>query len=160
VKTTSALTVISSVIAGGVVLWGIQSLLIATGQPAVVPPWTWGLILGVLGVVMVFLARPIRRRLVAPHQERLIDPFYATRVLLLAKASVIAGSIFAGGAAGLGIVVLSRALAPGGSLGLFVGAVLGAIVLTVGGLVAERWCVVPPDSPEDDSSAAAEGEPA
>lgn len=157
-KTTSALTVVSGVIAGGAVLWGIQSLVVAAGWPAVVPPWTWAVILGILGVVMVFLARPIRRRVLAPQRQGLIDPFYATRVLLLAKASIISGAIFAGGALGLGIVVWSRSLAPGGSLALFVGAVFGALVLSVGGLVAERWCAVPPDSTEGDAVAPTEGE--
>lgn len=159
-KPTSALTVVSSVIAGGVALWGIQSLLIAAGQAAIAPPWTWAGVLAVLGGVMVSLAWPIRRRIVEPQRHALIDPFYATRVLLLAKASAIAGGIFAGGAAGLAIVVFSRAPAPGGSLWLTVAAVLGAIVLTVGGLIAERWCTLPPDSTEDDSGDTAEGEPA
>ncbi len=159
-RPTSALTITASVIAGGVVLWGVQSLVIAAGQPAIVPPVTWPLVLAMLGAIIIALAWPIRRRLSPQSNAGLVDPFYATRVVLLAKSSVIAGSIFAGGSGGLGVVLLSRPLVSGESLWLTVMALVGAILLVAGGVVAGHWCTLPPDSAEDNALGKPQGDPA
>lgn len=159
-RPTSVLTLTAAVIAGGTVLWGIQRLVIAAGQPAIVPPLTWALVLAALGAIILALAWPIRRRVVESTSAAPIDPFYATRVVLLAKSSAIAGGLFAGGSVGLGIVLLGRPLVSSETLWLTVAGVVGAILLVVGGLFAERWCTLPPDAPEANGLVASEGDPA
>jgi hypothetical protein len=37
-------------------------------------------------------------------------------------------------------------------------AVVGALVLSVSALIVERWCTLPPDSPESGGDAVPEGE--
>lgn len=159
-KPTSLLGVLGAGVIGAIALWAIGRLVIASGQPAIVPPLTWSVALAVLGLVIVALAWPIRRRLASPSRQAPVDPFYATRVVLLAKSSALAGATFAGGAGGLLLVFLQRPVAAGIPLWLTVAAIAGAIVLTVGGVVAERWCTLPPDSPDDESVASPQGEPA
>jgi hypothetical protein len=159
-KPTSLLGVLGAGVIGAIALWAIGRLVIASGQPAIVPPLTWSVALAVLGLVIVGLAWPIRRRLSSPSSQAPVDPFYATRVVLLAKSSALAGATFAGGAGGLLLVFLQRPVAAGIPLWLTVAAIAGAIVLTVGGVVAERWCTLPPDSPDDESVASPQGEPA
>ena len=77
------------------------------------------------------------------------NPFYAVRVLILARASVLAGALFAGWHAGLIIWLLSFSVAPenlvlSSSFGL-----VGAVALTVGGLVSQWNCKTPPGSDSD-----------
>lgn len=159
-KPTSASTVAASVIAGGVALWALQRVVIAAGYPAIIPSWTWGPVLSLLGVITVMLAWPIRRRVVAPGSVGPVDPVYATRVVLLAKSGVVAGAAFLGMAGGLGVVFVSRPIVVGGALWLTLFAAVGAIVLTAGGVVAERWCTLPPNSAEKNTRDAPQGDPA
>ena len=49
-------------------------------------------------------------------------------------------------------VVLSETLIPA------IVAIVGALVLMVGALIAERWCTLPPDSPEGGANMVPEGE--
>lgn len=150
---------ISAALIGGVLLWALQELLISFGQPAVLPPVTGGVALVLLGVSILALARHIRRHVAAHSVSAVIDPLFATRVVLLAKSSTVAGSALSGAAVGLGIFFLARPVIAPESLWLTGVALLGAIVLATSGFIAERWCTVPPGGGERDTVATVEGEP-
>ena len=78
-----------------------------------------------------------------------VDPFYATRVVVLAKASSLAGALVTGLAAAILVFLLTRSVLPAvGSLTMAVVTAVGAVVLLAGGLVAEKMCTLPP---EDDT---------
>lgn len=87
-----------------------------------------------------------------------VDPVYAVRVLAFAKASSLAGSVLAGGSAGVLVFVLTRPVIAQGLLPESIAGVVGAVVLLVAGLVAESWCLLPPDS-RDARHAAAPSRP-
>jgi hypothetical protein len=144
VKATALATMAAATLIGGVVLWALQSLVVASGHPAFVPPVTWAIALALVGVGIVAVAWPIHRRVASATARGPLDPVYATRVVLLAKSSTIAGAAFAGGAAGLTANLLSRPTVTMEVWGLTGAAGLGAIVLWAGGVIAERWCTVPP----------------
>ena len=77
------------------------------------------------------------------------SPFYAVRVLILARASVLAGALFAGWHVGLIVWLLGFSVAPenlmlSSSFGL-----VGAVALTIGGLVSQWNCKAPPSSDSD-----------
>lgn len=130
-----------SVIAG----YLLDAALVSSRMPALVPPIALGLVLLALGGVVVSLALPVRRTARGESTDR-IDPYYATRVLLLAKASGLSGALFGGLAGGLLVFLLTRGVGVAiGSLVPTVVAVVGGLGLLVGGLVAERMCTVPPD---------------
>lgn len=103
-----------------------------------------------LAAAVIVLAVPIRRATRAPVRTR-IDPFHATRVVLFAKASALAGAIIAGAAAGILLELLVR----GGGFTAdnplrSVAALVGAVVLLAAGLIGEWLCTVPPRDDDRD----------
>ena len=127
----------------------LQSLLAAMSQPKLSPEFTLAITLVLLGAAAITLAVPVRRATRGNPAHR-VDPFYATRVVLLAKASALAGALLAGVGLGLLSELIVRAGAPGPESYLRVLSVLGGgIVLLVCGLVAEYLCTVPKDSDDD-----------
>jgi len=92
---------------------------------------------------------PVHRVATGSSKER-VDPYYATRVLLLAKASSLSGALFGGFAGGVLLFVLSRGVGVAvGSLVPAIVAVVGGVGLLVAGIVAERMCTVPPADDEN-----------
>jgi len=158
-KPTSWVSLISATLAGGVVLWGAQWVLVSMGKPALVTPGTWSSVIVMIAGVLVLLAWPIRARQRSPQTSKPVDPFYATRVVLLAKASSLAGAGLLGGALGVLVFLVTRPVVSSTGLWLGVAAVFGAIVLLVAAVVAEKWCTVPPDEGDNDGFALPEGEP-
>jgi hypothetical protein len=132
-------------LAGAVVGWLLELAMISAGQPAIVRLETIGIAAGVIGILIVLAALPVFR-VVRKVPGARVDPFYATRVVLLAKSSSLAGAIFTGLAAAVLIFLLTRSVIPAlGSISMAVVTVIGAVVLLVGGLVAENMCILPPD---------------
>jgi len=149
VKRTRPIVLALLAIVGGGVGWLLQIVLAASGSAAATPPFTFGLSLTVIGVLVVVFAVPVRRAARDRDNHR-IDPFYATRVVVLAKASSIAGSLLFGASVTIAAYLLSRpVVAAVGSIFTSGAAVIGSVVLLVCGLVAENMCSIPPDDDED-----------
>ncbi|OUE29989.1 hypothetical protein BFL35_12225 [Clavibacter michiganensis] len=146
---TRSTTLIALLIAGAAVGWFAENALLMSGQALLIPPLTLGATLLIVGIVLIALAWPIRQTTRGRRAGR-VDPFRATRVVLLAKASALAGALLAGITGGVLAFVLARPVLPGASsVGLAVAGTVGAVVLLVAGLVAEHWCTVPPDDRDD-----------
>lgn len=145
---TRPLHLVLLAVLGGVLAWFAQTALAASGNAIIIPPLTLGIALAAIGVIIVVMALPVRR--VARRVEGArVDPFYATRVVMLAKASSLSGALLGGAGVGVAGFLLSRSVVPGvGSITLAVVATVGAIVLLAGGLVAEHMCTIPPDDDE------------
>ena len=152
-------TLLAFALGGGALLWAAQLLLTRVGEPAFVPPLSAGVALALVGIIVATMAWPIRQLVRGEKKSEPIDPLYATRVLLLAKASALAGSGVFGATVGVMVFYLTRPVLPLGALWLSLAMCGGALVLTAGGLVAERWCTLPPDSSDPAGNAALEGEP-
>lgn len=137
---------------GGAGAWFLEVWQVAVGHPAVVPPVTFAIVLGMLGVVIVLYAIPVWR-VASGRTKKRVDPFYATRVVLLAKASSLTGALAGGAALGMLVYLLSRSVIPGvESVTLAIVTTVGGIVLLAGGLIAENMCTLPPDDGEKDDS--------
>lgn len=147
-KHTSAVTLAVFAVLGLALGVLVQVWLAQSGQAGVRPPLTLAIGLALIGLVDIALAWPIRKVAKGTAKTR-VDPFYATRVVVLAKASAIAGALLAGAAAGFAAYLLSRSVTPVGSIGLFISMFAGAVVLMVCGLVAEHMCKLPPDETEE-----------
>lgn len=146
---TKPLHLLLLAVLGGGALWFVETALAATGRPVLIPPFTLAVALLLIGVIIVVMALPVRRVSRRVPGAR-VDPFYATRVVMLAKASALGGALLGGG--GLGIVgyLLSRSVLPAvGSVTMAVTTAVGATLLLVAGLVAEHMCSIPP---EDDDT--------
>ncbi len=144
----SSLVVLAAIGAGGGFL--AQVALAAAGFPKFRPEYTMALSLLFIGGIVIALALPIRQATRGAVRTR-IDPFHATRVVLLAKASSLAGALLAGAGAGLLVELLTRSGGLNTDALLRSLAVLGAAVaLLVAGLVGEYLCTVPPSQDGDE----------
>ena len=130
-------------VAGAVLGWLLEVGLAAGGRPALVPPYSLPVTLIAIGGAVVAVGWPIRQ-LVRGKARRRVDPFRAMRVLLLAKASTLAGSLLGGTAVGIILYFLSRpVLPPVGALVAAAATLLGTALLVVCGLLVEHWCRLP-----------------
>ena len=144
---TRPLPLVIAALAGLAALYLANTVLAMRGVAVLVPPVSLAVALALIAVLLVAFAWPVRS---AAQGERRIDPFFATRVVVLAKASALAGALLAGAAAGILFYLLSRAVVPLGS-SLTAGATLvAAVALVAAALVAEHWCSLPPDEPTDE----------
>jgi hypothetical protein len=135
---------------GGVTGWFLAAVIVAVGG-VIHPPLTLGIALGLIGIVIVAAAWPVWR-VVRKVEGARVDPFYATRVVLLAKSASLGGSLVGGITAAVLAFQLTRSVVPSvSSLAMTIVMVVGAIVLLVGGLIAERMCTLPPDDDKPES---------
>jgi hypothetical protein len=148
-KHTSPALLLALALFGGALGFGAQTVLAAMSMPKIRPEFTLALSLAVIAVLVILLAVPVRRA-TRGRLGRRIDPFYATRVVLLAKACSIAGALLAGGGVGFLADLLLRGTPSGDTLARILVCLGGAVVLLVGGLVAEYLCRVPPRDEDDD----------
>jgi hypothetical protein len=150
VKPTRASTLISVAVVAGVAGFALDAALASRQAPVLTLSFGFGLILAFIGVALVFMAMPVRRH-ARGTAVRPVDPMYATRVVVLAKASSICGALLGTFALGLVAYLLTRSVSPSvGSTVPNAVAVGGGLVLTVCALVAERMCAVPPRDDDDD----------
>jgi len=149
VTRTRPLTLVIAALVGVASAYGLDSLLALRGFAVVVPPISLAIALVLIGGVLVALAWPVRR---AAAGERRIDPFYALRVVVLAKSSAVAGALLAGASVGVLLYLVTRAVVPLGSSLAAGGTAVAAVLLLVAGLVAEHWCALPPDDPTEEAA--------
>lgn len=156
-RRTGLTTLVVFAAVGGAAGWLLQIALVATGSAAVVPEPSFAFALAVLGLLAILFAIPVRKT-VRDRERNPVDPFYAARIAVLAKASSITGALLTGAALGILVFLLTRSVVPAVGSILIAGAtVVGALVLVAGGLVAEHMCSIPPDDRDsnDDGSAPA-----
>jgi hypothetical protein len=158
VKRTSPLNLVLTAAFGGFVAWFGEAALVTSGRPSFVPPVTLAVALVLIAVIIVAMAVPVNR--VARGTRKYIDPFYATRVVVLAKASSVTGALLGGVGLGVAGFLLTRSVVPGvGSVGMAFAMSAGAIVLLAAGLVAEAMCAIPPedDDKKPDTTVTSQG---
>ncbi|KFF59345.1 hypothetical protein JF66_11950 [Cryobacterium sp. MLB-32] len=120
----------------------------ASGSAIIVPPVTLPLTLVVMAVIVVVLAWRVRRS-TRRRGTRRMDPFWAMRVAVLSKASSLSGVLLLGAGLGIVVYILTRTVvATAPSLWLAVATAVGALLLLVGGLLAEFFCTLPSDKDE------------
>lgn len=171
-KRTSVTTLVTLAVIGGIVAALVQAALASSGRPIVMIPVTLPIALTAIGVVVVIMAVPIRRTTRRPPERMAaispqptldrgpVDPFYATRVLTLAKSCALAGALLTGVGAGALIYILTRSVTPPlGSTTSAASGLVGAAVLLACGLVAEAMCRIPPGDDDDDEDDGPPGSP-
>lgn len=149
-KRTRVSTILIVAALGSIAAAGIELLLVANGRPIINLPITFGIALAAIGGIVVSMAVPILRMTRKSSAPR-VDPFYATRVVMLAKACTITGALAVGVALGVLAYLLTRSIVAVSSVGQVVVTIVGAGVLLAGGLVAEYMCRIPPIDDDDDA---------
>ncbi|MEK9578120.1 MAG: DUF3180 domain-containing protein [Aquiluna sp.] len=150
-KTTRVGSLIGLAVIAGLVSYLVEALLVRLGEPQFIPPITLGVALFFIGVIIPVMAWPIRKTTRATEdspKSAPVDPFYATRVLLLAKAGALTGAVLAGVGLGIVVFVVTRVVLASTPLVLTLISMIGGVVLSVGGVIAERWCQIPPTDAE------------
>ncbi len=119
---------------------------VALGGTVASPPRLATVFTGLLALGTLAVAWPIRRWN-AGERDRAINPLRAARTLALAKAAAYSGAALAGLWGGFVVQALPRLELQAQSQQAAEAAVaaLVAVGLAVAGLVAERWCRIPPD---------------
>ncbi|MET4637720.1 DUF3180 domain-containing protein [Mycetocola sp. 2940] len=132
-------------VAGFLLEYGLE----AYGRPLVVPPLTMPFTLLVVAAVVISVSIPIRRAVTGKRRAR-IDPFQATRIVVLAKASSLVGALLTGASLGAVLYFTTRPVLPAiGSMWLAIASCVGAAVLMAAGLIAEHLCTLPKDEDDD-----------
>jgi hypothetical protein len=143
-------TLIAIAVIGTVIGFLVQVGLAAASLPKLRPEYTFAVTLALIAFVIVVLAVPVYRATHGPLR-RPVDAFYAMRVLVLAKASSLAGALLSGIGLGLTIDLILRAVGSNGDSTARVLATFGAAVLLLAaGLIAEFLCRVPPQDRDDE----------
>lgn len=130
----------------------VARYLVAGGFPLPISPPNLLITLVSIAVVIVLLAAPIiryknnLRENKSPRPKR-VDPFYAVRVLLLAKATSITGAIFFGWHAGILFFQLSGPVQVESALRLSGFGILASAFLVASGIAVERICRLPGEPP-------------
>src|SRR4029079_9493713 len=121
-------------VASAIVALALQLGLGASGMSKLVPQLTLSVTLVLIAVVGVALALPVRRATRGSVKRR-VDPFYATRVVLIAKASAVAGAILGGAAAGMLIELLTRPVTAAGAVWGAAAMLVAAVLVMIAGLI-------------------------
>lgn len=149
---TSPWSVVLCVVIGVTAGFALEWLLASRGVPILTPPLSLAITVTAAALIVVCLALPIQRSLRGRRGP--VNPFHATRVVVLAKASSLCGGLILGFGAGVGVFLLTRpVLPPSGALWLALATAVSGLLLLVAGLVAEKMCTLPPDDPAEDLDA-------
>jgi hypothetical protein len=133
---------------------------VASGGQVPVAPLNLILTFLAISAILAIFAAPMfryRRELLAqranpaaPRPKRL-NPFYAVRLVVLAKATAIAGALFAGWQLGVIWFQISSPVTPG-SVWQNVAALIAPIIMVVIAIVIERICRITEDASEAEST--------
>lgn len=136
----------------------VASFMVGRGLQVPVSPANLLITLAAISAVLLALSIPIWRYRSALKQKstqrpKRVDPFYAVRVLLLAKASSLAGVLFASWHLGVVVFQISGAvvvqnLVLQNALGL-----LASLLLVIAALITEQICRLPQDQDPDTDQA-------
>ena len=132
-------------------------LMVSNGVAVPASPTNLLVTLAAIAVILLGLSVPIWRYKSSlslytkgPRPKR-VDPFYAVRVVLLAKASAITGSGFVGWHLGAMIAQLSLPVSFTAALVQNSFGLVASVVLTVAAIVSEQICRLP-DEPKNDQT--------
>jgi uncharacterized membrane protein YbhN (UPF0104 family) len=131
---------------------------------AAIPDLNWlpGLTLAGLAVVEFVAARTTRQRIERRPGRGPVNPLLVARYAVLAKASSLAGAIFAGVYGGASVWSLSergQLRVADENLGPAVAGLIGAIALVAAAIVLELACRVPPSKDDEEKKGKPGGPP-
>lgn len=137
--------------------WALLDLWAGSGGDPLPLPWTAVAGTVALAIAVVSLGVPVRRW-VAGRRDRPLDPLYAARAFVLAKAAAYGGAVLTGWYAGQALSLLPDVVGVRRErLVMAALAAAAAVGIIVAGLVVQRWCRVPPSDDDDGAPGAGPG---
>lgn len=138
---------------GGLLL---QFGLTRSGQSPFIPPYSVAFALAVIAAALIVFGLRLRRMIADP--KRMVDPFYAVRVLVSARAGALVGALFGGFGGGSALSLIGRSVpAPVDTWLPMIATLAAGLALVICAIIAERWCRVPP-SDNDATHAGEDGD--
>jgi hypothetical protein len=154
-RPTKAITLILSALLTAALAWVTMSRFFGS-----IPDVTWlaGVTLAALAVVEAIAARNTKARIEQRPRAGVLNPLFIARLAVLAKASSLAGAIFAGAYGGVAAWALSERgvlHVADANLAPAAGGLVGGLALVAAALLLERACRVPepPDDGDQDATA-------
>lgn len=170
-KYTNPLVLVLGAFAGSAVAVAFETWLLNSAQPLFLPSPVFSGTLLAIAMVTLAVAWPVRRYTAAMRRVRAlrrheksnaqadsdaaeaaareasakrVNPERAVFALALGKAAGLGGTVFLGAALGVAGMIMTRS---GGNFGIeqTLLAIGCAVLLLIAGLLAERWCVLPPE---------------
>jgi hypothetical protein len=147
-RVRTVLLIFAVVALGG---WGVLDAWTGAGRDPLPLPWTAILGTAVLALAVISIGLPVRRW-VRGDRDQPLDPLFAARAVVLAKAAAYGGAALAGWYVAQGLDLMPDIVgARRTKLALALLAAVAAAAVTVAGFVVQRWCRVPPSDDDDDS---------
>ena len=145
-KRTSLSVLVLAAVGTLAVSFGLLKLLEGQGTHLSPVPWLIAAVLVVLAAVVLWLALAVRAY--QRGRRPSLDPLRAARTVALAKAAALTGALLVGWYGSQLLLTLGRLeIESQQSRALSAGvATLCAIVLSVAGVIGERFCQLPPPS--------------
>ena len=144
------------VVASALIGFGYSQWAVNNGLEIPISGITLSLSTALIGFILFVMAVPIwkyKRNLVkvSANQPKLlpVNPFYAVRVLTLAKAAAITSGIFIGWHAGVIIKQLTAPVVVQEAMSTNITALIAAVFLLVVAFVVEQICKLPNDKTKD-----------
>jgi hypothetical protein len=157
-KPTKFLTLLMPTVIAWSLIYVVVRLMIQNGASVPVATLTVLVTLPSIALLELVFAWPVLRyskqmKKFVPGGERpkRLDPFYATKVLALAKATSIAGALFLGAALGLVFMQLGAPVVPD-SIALNFVALVESVALIAVALFIERSCKIKDDGDSNSST--------
>ncbi len=161
-KPTRVLTLVGWAVSAVTAAFLLAKYRVAIGAQIPVTPWNLIVTLAAIAVILAVFALPMwryRRALAQKIKDasaarpKRLNPFYAVRLLALAKATAISGALFAGWHIGVIWLQLSSPVTSSAIWQNLAGLVAAALMIIVG-LLVERICRIPNDSEAQKADAA------
>ena len=144
----------ATLVVAGLAAAALAWLLVSSFYNRIPPlPWLPTVTLAALAVLEGYAAANTRARIERKPGRDPVDPLAVARFVVLAKASALAGAIFAGFYAGLdGWLLIERTRAAANDIPAASAGLAGSLALVAAALWLERSCRVPerPDQDRDD----------
>lgn len=131
----------------------LPKLVVSTGGAIPISPWNIIVTLPLIGIILLLMAIPMFKyraatnaRVKDSNKQRPmpLNPFYAVRLVLLAKAISISGAIFSGWHIGVVWLQLTSPVITAATM-QNVFALIGSLVMTVCAIIVERVCRITDD---------------
>lgn len=172
-KPTKIMTLVAWLVSATTAGYLLPQLVVSGGGSIPISPWNIIFTLPAIAVVLILMAIPMFKyraalravrkanaagtEITLAQRPKRVNPFYAVRLVLLAKSIAISGAIFAGWYLGVVWLQLTQPVIPTSTLQNALGLV-GAVLMTVCAIVVERICRITDDI--SDASTNGIGEPA
>ena len=153
-KPISPLIIALWAVASAVIGFGYSQWAVNNGLEVPISGQTLALSIALVAIILLALVVPIwkyKRTLTKPSAVKLIpvNPFYAVRVLLLAKASAITAALFIGWHAGVLIKQLTAPVVVPEAMSSNITVLIVSALLLVEAFLIEQICKLPKDRNKD-----------